>query len=67
MSTWILDWFFPRTRSIWYGMNLPLLALRTVVGNRKLAFWALLPVLLTLGVYLVVVVRVNAWAKLGLV
>jgi uncharacterized protein involved in cysteine biosynthesis len=46
---------FRRLRSLWYGLMLPYAALRLILATRVLLFWSMLPVVLTLVLYVYVI------------
>ena len=51
-----------RLRSLWYGLTLPYLALRLVLATPTLFFWSLLPIALTMALYVWVIAVLQEWA-----
>jgi CysZ protein len=58
--------FFKRTKSFWFGFTLPLTAARVIFRNPKLIFWSLLPIALTLTLYILVLGRLQEAAQQGM-
>ena len=58
---------FSRRRSLWYGLTLPYAALRLVLATRTLLFWSILPIVLTLVLYVWVIGAVQDWAMAQIV
>lgn len=56
--------FFRRTRSLWYGLTLPYIAGRLILATPVLLFWSLLPILLTLLLYVYLIGALQDWAML---
>jgi CysZ protein len=50
-----------RARSLWYGFTLPYAALRLVLATPTLLFWSLLPIVLTMALYVWVIAVLQAW------
>jgi CysZ protein len=53
---------FRRSRSLLYGLALPYEALRLVLATRVLLFWSLLPLVVTLVLYIYVLGGLQEWA-----
>ncbi len=51
-----------RIQSFTYGLKLPFQALRLILSQKKLLFFSLLPVLLTIVVYIYVILSLQEWA-----
>jgi CysZ protein len=45
------QWTFPKTQSFYYGLALPLHALKTIISHPKLIFLSLIPTLITFALY----------------
>jgi uncharacterized protein involved in cysteine biosynthesis len=60
-----LEGLFPRARSFWFGLTLPLRSLRLVLAHPRLLFWCALPILLTAVIYAWIIARAqlaaHAW------
>jgi len=56
--------FFRRSRSLWYGVTLPYVALRLILATPVLMFWSLLPIVLTLILYVYFIGALQDWAML---
>src|SRR5262249_32931078 len=52
-----------RIRSLRYGALLPFEALRLILRRPSLIFWSLLPIAITLALYVAVILRAQGWAK----
>lgn len=52
-----------RFRSFWYGLTLPLTAAKTILGDRKLLFWAAFPVIVTIVLYIYVIGALQTEAR----
>ena len=46
---------FPRSRSFWFGLTLPIRAAKLILKKRKLLFWSILPITVTLVLYIYVI------------
>ncbi len=57
------DWLFPRTRSFWMGLKLPLEAAKLIISKPVLFFWSLFPIVLSLILYIYVIIDLQSWAK----
>jgi CysZ protein len=55
---------FRRSRSLWYGVTLPYVALRLILATPVLMFWSLLPIVLTLILYVYFIGALQDWALL---
>ena len=53
---------FPRIRSFIYGITLPFEAGRVIFSRPKLIFWSILPILITLGLYGLLIASLQARA-----
>lgn len=51
-----------RPRSFWYGLTLPYTALRLVLATPTLLVWSLLPIVLTLVLYIYIIGALQGWA-----
>ena len=54
--------FFPRTRSLWFGLTLPYRALKLVFINKSLLFWSALPLALTFILFVYGISQLQDWA-----
>ncbi|MBN20672.1 MAG: hypothetical protein CL678_05225 [Bdellovibrionaceae bacterium] len=53
---------FPRIQSLWFGLKIPFLAGRIIVKDRTLLLLSLIPIALTIALYIYVIGGVQNWA-----
>lgn len=51
-----------RFRSFWYGLTLPISAARLILGDKALLLWSLLPIIITVVLYVYVIGSMQDWA-----
>jgi CysZ protein len=56
---------FPRLRSFWFGLTLPVRALRLALSHPKLLIWSALPLAITAAVYYFVIRGLQGWVNHG--
>lgn len=61
----IPPWFFPRTRSFWYGFTLPWEALKLIVRKPLLILWCLIPLAITVTLYVYLIQGLQGWVDLN--
>jgi uncharacterized protein involved in cysteine biosynthesis len=57
------SWLFPRTRSVWYGLTLPWQAFRLIISHPTLIAWSLLPIGVTIAIYVYVIAALQDSAR----
>tara|TARA_B100001964_G_scaffold42187_1_gene46707 strand:+ start:2883 stop:3653 length:771 start_codon:yes stop_codon:yes gene_type:complete len=62
MNTKLHKIFFPRTRSLWFGLTLPYRALKLIFINKSLLFWSALPLALTFILFIYGISQLQDWA-----
>lgn len=59
----ISQWYFTRIKSLCYGLTLPYKALRLILAHPTLMAWSLLPISITLALYVFVVQKIQLLAQ----
>ncbi len=62
MSSEKFKTLFPRLRSLWFGITLPYRAGRLILSNRALFIWSVVPIVLTIVLYIYGISSLQEWA-----
>jgi len=56
-----------KVQQFWFGFTLPLRAMKLILSKPKLIFWSLIPIVLTVFVYLLMITRLQFYIRNGLI